>query len=101
KQLLNQVSAYVLAQWKKIQIMGSVHVTLGGKSGAVPVSIINGLNVAINVGLKVTPSNGQVQVGKPPRVITVDAHTQRTIKLAVHAAAAGSNPINLPPARRA
>jgi len=96
QQMLHQVSSYVLAQWSQIQIIGSVHITLGGKSGAVPVSVSNGLNVAVNVGLKVTaPENGQVQVGKPPRVITVDAHTQRTIKLSVRTAAAGSTTLTL------
>jgi len=94
--LLGRVSDYVESQLRQVQIIDPVHVTLGGKSGAVPVSVRNRLSQPITVRLEVSaPSPGRVVIGSFTREITVEGKTLRTIKIPVRAAAAGSTTLTL------
>lgn len=94
--LLDGVSDYVESQLQQVQIIDPVHVTLGGKSGAVPVSVKNRLSRTITVRLEVSaPSPGRVVIGRFPSEITVEGKTLRTIKIPVRAAAAGSTTLTL------
>jgi Family of unknown function (DUF6049) len=96
RRLLNRVSGYVDTQLRQVQIIDPVHVTLGGKSGAVPVSVKNRLSQSITVRLEVsTPSPGRVVIGNFQHEITVEGKTLRTIKIPVRAAAAGSTTLTL------
>lgn len=94
--LLGRVSDYVESQLRQVQIIDPVHVTLGGKSGAVPVSVRNRLSQQITVRLEVSaPSPGRVVIGSFTHEITVEGKTLRTIKIPVRAAAAGSTTLTL------
>lgn len=95
--LLHRLKLYVSAQQQQVQIVDTQRVTLGGKSGEVPVSIRNKFpHTAIRVWLHVgVPSTGQVTIGHFTYRVTVDAQTQRTIKIPVRAAAAGSTTLTL------
>jgi hypothetical protein len=96
EQQLRRVSSYVRAQLQQVSIVHSLHVTLGGKSGPVPVSISNHLDREVRVKLKVSPSTpGRVQIGSFRDVVTVPAHAQRLIKIPVRSAAAGSTTLML------
>jgi hypothetical protein len=95
--LLHSLRLYVSAQQQQVQIVDTQRVTLGGKSGAVPVSIRNKFpHTAIRVWLHVSvPSTGRVTIGHFTSRVTVDPRTQRTIKIPVRAAAAGSTTLTL------
>ena len=95
KQLLHGISAYVTAQQQQVSIVDPLRVTLGGKSGEVPVSIANHLKQAIRVQLRVAPSPGRITIEKFAGLVTVAAGTQRTIKIPVRAAQAGTSVLTL------
>jgi hypothetical protein len=96
RQLLRKVSAYVAVQQHQVRIIDPLRVTLGGKSGEVPVSIRNGLGQAVRVRLRVSvPSTGHVVIGVPSKLITVIGGEQRTIKIPVKASEAGSTTLTL------
>ncbi|HZC39967.1 MAG TPA: DUF6049 family protein, partial [Streptosporangiaceae bacterium] len=94
--LIGQVSSYLAAQQNAVRIIDPPRVTLGGKSGSVPVSVSNRLQHDVRVQLNVSaPSPRRITIGKFQPVITVKAGTQRTIKVPVKAAAAGSTSLTL------
>lgn len=94
--LIGQVSSYLAAQQDAVRIIDPPRVTLGGKSGSVPVSVSNRLHHDVRVQLNVSaPSPSRITIGKFQPVITVKAGTQRTIKVPVKAAAAGSTSLTL------
>ena len=96
RQLLRKVSAFVAVQQHQVRIIDPLRVTLGGKSGEVPVSIRNTLGQAVRVRLRVSvPSTGRVVIGNPNKLITVPAGEQKTIKIPVKAAEAGSTTLTL------
>ena len=79
RQLLRGVAAYVAAQQQQVGIVDPLRVTLGGKSGEVPVSISNHLGQAVRVRLRVTPSGSGVVIGPFANPVTVAKGTQRPI----------------------
>jgi uncharacterized protein DUF6049 len=96
EQQLRRVASYVRSQLQQVSIVHSLHVTLGGKSGPVPVSVSNHLDREVRVRLKVTPSTpGRIQIGSFPDVVTVRPNAQRLIKIPVQSAAAGSTTLTL------
>jgi Family of unknown function (DUF6049) len=96
RQLLRKVSAFVAVQQHQVRIIDPLRVTLGGKSGEVPVSIRNTLGQAVRVRLRVgVPTAGRVVIGNPNKPITVAGGEQRTIKIPVKAAEAGSTTLTL------
>jgi len=95
RQLLRKVAANVTDQQQQVIIVDPLRVTLGGKSGEVPVSISNHLGQPVRVRLRVTPSGSGVVIGKFSSPVTVDTGQQRTIKIPVRVAAAGSNVLTL------
>ena len=96
KQLLHSDLAYVLGRLRQLKIVGSVRVTLGGQNGVVPVSISNSLDQPVTVQLLASaPPADHVTIGKFTNVITVKGHTQRTIKIPVTEAQAGSTTLTL------
>ncbi len=94
--LLRRVADYVSAQQHQVRIVDTLRVTLGGKSGLVPVSISNNLQQPVKVILRVgVPSGDRVQIGQFAGPVTVDKRTQKTIKIPVRAAVAGSTTLTL------
>src|SRR5215468_1484421 len=96
RQLLRKVSTFVAAQQRRVRIIDPLRVTLGGKSGEVPVSIRNRLGQAVTVRLGVSvPSDGRIAIRNPRQLITVPAGQQKTIKIPVKASEAGSTTLTL------
>jgi uncharacterized protein DUF6049 len=96
RQLLRKVSTFVAVQQHQVRIIDPLRVTLGGKSGEVPVSIRNGLGQAVRVRLRMSvPSTGRVVIRNPKTLITVPAGQQKTIKVPVKASEAGSTTLTL------
>jgi Family of unknown function (DUF6049) len=95
-QLVRSDLAYVLGKLHAVKIVGSSRVTLGGQNGVVPVSIVNSMSQPVTVDLVATaPSTDHLTIGKITNPITVQGHTQRTIKIPVTAAQAGSTTLTL------
>ncbi len=95
-QLVHADMAYVLGRLDKVKLVGSGRVTLGGQNGVVPVSVLNGLSEPVTVNLVArAPAADHVTIGKITNPITVQGHTQRTIKISVTAAQAGSTTLTL------
>jgi hypothetical protein len=89
--LLARIQDYLTAQQSELKIIDPPRVTLGGKSGTVPVSISNRLRQPVTVLLKISaPSTGRVVIGKPSSLVTVPAGQQKVIKIPVQSAVAGS-----------
>src|SRR5215831_13749583 len=95
RQLLRKVAAYVAAQQQQVSIVEPLRVTLGGKSGEVPVSVANHLRQPVRVGLRVTSGAGRVTIGKFNSPVTLGGGEQRPIKIPVRAAEAGSTTLTL------
>jgi hypothetical protein len=96
RQLLRKVSTFVAVQQRQVRIIDPLRVTLGGKSGEVPVSIRNHLGQAVRVRLGVgVPSAGRIVIRNPKKLITVPAGQQKTIKIPVKASEAGSTTLTL------
>jgi hypothetical protein len=90
---------YVRHQLHQVTIVHTPHVTLGGNSGLVPVSVRNSLPRpagAIRVRLEVkVPTPGRVVIGRYSRLITVAPGTQSIVKIPVRSVAAGSTTLDL------
>jgi len=89
--LLARVSGYLAARERLVTIINASHVTLGGQSGPVPVSVSNELSQAVTVRLDVrTPSNGRVTILPYTKTVTISPGERRTIAVHIKAAAAGT-----------
>jgi Family of unknown function (DUF6049) len=96
EKLLHRIGAYVSGQEQQISIVDPVRVTLGGKSGEVPVSISNHNAQPITVQLRVAPSSpGRITIGNFNSRVVVAGGTQKTIKIPVRASGAGSTTLTL------
>ncbi len=94
--MLGRVAAYFSAASRKVEIINSARVTLGGSSGKVPVSIANGLPEAIQVRLQATgPPDGRLTVTGNQGLITIGAGATQTVKLSVRSDAVGDTSIQL------
>jgi Family of unknown function (DUF6049) len=94
--VLAQVSGYLTAREHLVTMINSSHVTLGGLSSSVPVSILNKLSQPITVRLDVqAPSDGRLKVLPYSSTVTVAPFEQRTISVRVKAAAAGTATLKL------
>jgi hypothetical protein len=92
--LAQQAQAYLQGQARKVTISVAPRVTLGGLTGSVPVSVSNGLDFPVRVGLQ-TMQRGRLNVHAPRRSVTVPAGQQEIIKLQVSASAVGSNTLQI------
>ena len=93
--LLARISGYLVVRQGALQIVDSP-VTLGGKSGSVPVSIGNHLRQPVTVQLKLsTPTRDRIVIGRFRNVVTVQAGTQKVIKIPVQSAVAGSTTLTI------
>jgi len=98
--LAGRIQDYLTAQQRALQIVHTQRVTLGGKSGSVPVSLSNHLRQSVTVVVKVSaPSQDRIAFGKSASKfasqVTVQAGKQRTIKIPVQSAVAGSTTLTI------
>jgi hypothetical protein len=97
--LTRGLSDYITAANKKVRIITSAQVPMGGASGQVPVSIQNGLHQAIRVRVVASVVNtpgrtSQLTVGHIAPV-TIPPQQPATVRLAVSSAPQGSTQIKL------
>lgn len=93
--LLHRVEIYLSAQQHALQIIHAPRVTLGGKSGSLPVTISNGLREPVRLRLEVsTSSSGRIVLGKFNQQIIVPPGS-KTIKIPVQSAASGSTALTI------
>jgi hypothetical protein len=96
--MLKRVSGYLTQVDRKVQVINSGRATLVGSSGSLPVSIQNGLSVAIKVRLQATePANSRLTVtGYTPKgLITVGAGQTETIRVSVKSGGIGNTTMDL------
>jgi len=107
--LAQQTGMYFSGQEGRLTIIGPPRVTLGGPTGAVPVSVSNGLGFPVRVGLEASDPNGRVTAKQSHHTIVVPPGQQEVVKLQVAASGDGSatlqlnlvNPAGVPlPAKR-
>ena len=98
--LAGSMAGYLKNAESKVKIIRSVQVPMGGASGAVPVSIQNGLRQAIQVKLNASVANApdgtsQLTIGRLPNPVIVPPQQSVTVKLPVSSAPIGSTEIQL------
>ena len=93
--MVQRIQDYLTAQQSALKIVDPPRVTLGGKSGSVPVLISNRLRQNVTVLLKVSAPSGRIVIGKPSSLVTVPAGQKKIIKIPVQAAAAGSTTLTV------
>jgi Family of unknown function (DUF6049) len=97
--MLDRVAGNLSGRDRKVQIINSGLVTLVGSSGSLPVSIGNGLPVAIRVQLQASgPPNSRLRVTgyTPPKgLITVGAGQVESVRVSVRSGAVGNTTMEL------
>lgn len=94
--LLQRIQAYLASQQRALTVVDPPRITLGGKSGSVPVSIDNRLRQSVTVTLKITAASpNRIVFGNFNHLVTVAAGKQRIIKIPVHSAVAGSTVLSI------
>ncbi len=96
KRLLGWVSGFVAARSHLVHIIqGGGQVTLTGKSGPVPVSIVNRLGQPVTVRLLVTAPASRLTILYKSAPITIGKFQQKTVAVKVRSSVAGSTNLKL------
>ncbi|MGH3161727.1 MAG: DUF6049 family protein [Streptosporangiaceae bacterium] len=94
--LTHGLSEYVTSAEKKVKIISSDQVPMGGASGLVPVTIENGLHQAIRVRVVATVANTPLTIGHFADVVTIPPQSPSSpVRLPVSSAPQGSTQIQL------
>jgi hypothetical protein len=98
--LVRGLSSYITAANKKVRIIPSGQVPMGGSSGLVPVSIQNGLHQAIQVRVVATVVNtpgrtSQLTIGHYQNQVVIPPLQPATVRMPVSSAPQGSTQIQL------
>ena len=98
--LVRGLSAYLKDAEGKVKIIAAGQVSMGGASGAIPVSIQNGLHQAIQVRMTASVVNppgrtSRLTVGRFQNLYTVQPQQAVTLRLPVSSAPQGSTVIQL------
>jgi hypothetical protein len=96
RHLLAWVSSFVAARSHLVHIIqGGGQVTLTGKSGPVPVSIVNKLGQPVTVRLLVTAPGSRLTILYKSAPITIGKFEQKTVAVKVRSSVAGSTNLKL------
>jgi hypothetical protein len=100
EELVRGLSYYITAANKKVTIIPSGQVPMGGSSGLVPVSIQNGLYQAIQVRVvatvvKMPGRTSQLTIGHYQNEVIIPPLSPRTVRMPVSSAPQGSTQIQL------
>jgi hypothetical protein len=98
--LVRGLSYYITAANRKVKIISSAQVPMGGSSGLVPVSIQNGLHQAIRVRVVATVVDtlgrtSQLTIGHYQNEVTIPPQAPATVRMPVSSAPQGSTQIQL------
>ena len=98
--LVGSLSYYITAANRKVKIISSAQVPMGGSSGLVPVSIQNGLHQAIRVRVVATVVNtpgrtSQLTIGHYQNEVIIPPQAPATVRMPVSSAPQGSTQIQL------
>jgi hypothetical protein len=96
EQLLARVAGYVAAQDRRVTIIDSGQITLGGSSGKVPVSIFNSLPQDVQVRLHISvPADGRLVISRFNDLVPIPAGKTVTIRVQMHAPTVGVTDVTL------
>jgi len=99
-ELVDGTTAYVRAQMAQIRVEGPQFVMMSGQSGPIQVTLVNGLQQSVTVGVKVsTPGSapGSVRIADVDPV-TLGAGRRTSIRLQARSTDIGVHAVNLTPA---
>lgn len=80
----------------RVRVVGTDFVTLSGTSGVLTVSLVNGLDKPIRVGLRASTGGGDVRIEDVPPV-RLAAGQRSTVRLQAHAEGTGLHRVRLSP----
>ena len=92
--LADQISAVLTSEEHRLKIVVTAREQLTGKTGTVPVSLLNRLPYKVRVRLRADPGGGVTVKNQPPTV-TVGAGEQVIVKLQITASGVGSTNLTL------
>ncbi len=94
--LLTRLSVYLRDSEHAVQIIASKKILLTGTSGDTPVSVVNGLNVPIQVQVEAMPPTGsQLQLGQFKSLPPIPGGKTGTVRIPIHSAAIGTTTVQL------
>lgn len=96
RQQLSELDQALHATLAKISVAGTDFVTLSGGSGSLTVSLVNGLQVPVTVGLAARSDSPDVRIDTP-KPVQVAAGQRTTVRLGANASAVGVHQITLTP----
>lgn len=96
RQQLSELDRTLRASLAKISVAGTDFVTLSGGSGVVIVSLVNGLQVPVTVGLQARSDSPGVRIDTP-KPAQVGAGQRTTVRLGASSRAVGVHQISLTP----
>jgi hypothetical protein len=93
---LAKISAYLSDNEHEVQIITGGKDLMAGTSGVTPVSVLNGLDVPVQVQVAaILPSGSQLTVSKFDSLITVQAKETRTVGMPVRSSGLGTTTLQL------
>jgi hypothetical protein len=93
---MTQLTGYLRDSERKVVMIASKKLLLAGQSGETPVSVQNGLGMAIQVQvMATTPPGSQLTVGTSDGVLRVQAGGSNTVKMSVHSSTIGTTTVQL------
>ena len=96
RQQVSQLNQSLHDTLAKVSVTGTDFVTLSGGSGSLTVSLVNGLQVPVNVGLDARSDSPDVRID-PPRPVQVAAGQRTTVRLGASSSAVGVHQITVTP----
>jgi Family of unknown function (DUF6049) len=95
-QVTANLSRYLSDSENKVKLIANKKILLAGTTGETPVSVLNGLDWPVRVGLVATaPAGSQLQAGPLPHPFTVLPHLTYTEHLPLHSATIGTTIVQL------
>jgi Family of unknown function (DUF6049) len=89
-----ETGAYVRAQMSRVRVEGPAFVMMSGESGPIQVTVVNGLDQTVTVGLKVSTPGSGLQVEKVDPV-TLGPGRRTSIRLQASSHDIGVHPVTL------
>jgi Family of unknown function (DUF6049) len=92
--LVRRVLGYLSDQDRKVSIIDSGQVTLGGSTGRIPVTIANNLDRTVKVKLSTSvPADGRLSIVPFDNLVTIAPGKTTTVRLQVHASTVGATDV--------
>jgi hypothetical protein len=95
EEALARLSGYVSETEKKVQLIKIRKATLAGRSGTIPVSVLNGLDQAVQVRVTANAPRGRLTVTGDGTLVTIQPGKVATVRLSLSSLRIGATQIQL------